>query len=245
MSDPFLIVQDEVVSSFDQARMLLTSWKKLDAKRRSPQEENEYQYMTDELHSSLKAISTDLNDLQETIDVARDFPEDYGLNAAKLNERQQFVAARFKAVDDMRRALSAQPAAATAASSKITAAAAAAANSAALNDSRAQSESIALEFTNNQGQQQMLMQQQDEHLDSMLGTVRNLHGIAGTMNTELDSQAILLDEVSDMVDRTQSNIQSAQRKVQKFLSDKGNRSLHIIIILFIVILVLLLLVIFT
>ncbi|KAJ2786386.1 Syntaxin-10 [Coemansia interrupta] len=237
MSDPFLIVQDEVVSSFDQARMLLASWKKLDAKRRSPQEENEYQYMTDELHSSLKAISTDLTDLQETIDVARDFPEDYGLNAAKLNERQQFVTTRFKAIDEMRRVLSVQPAASKKPS--------AAANTAALNESRAQSESIALEFTNNQGQQQMLMQQQDEHLDEMLGTVRNLHGIAGTMNTELDSQAILLDEVSDMVDRTQSNIQSAQRKVQKFLSDKGNRSLHIIIILFIVILVLLLLVIFT
>ncbi|KAJ2384806.1 hypothetical protein GGI05_004888, partial [Coemansia sp. RSA 2603] len=158
-----------------------------------------------------------------------------------LNERQQFVAAKFKAVDEMRRALSAQPTG----GKPYTNAAAAAANAAALSQSRAQPESIALEFTNNQGQQQMLMQQQDEHLDSMLGTVRNLHGIAGTMNTELDSQAILLDEVSDMVDRTQSNIESAQRKVQKFLSDKGNRSLHIIIILFIVILVLLLLVIFT
>ncbi|KAI7834369.1 hypothetical protein BX661DRAFT_52257 [Kickxella alabastrina] len=78
MSDPFVIVQDDVVSSFEQAKTLLASWQRLNTKRRSPQEENEFQFMTDELHSSLKSIDTDLDDLQETIAVASDFQRTTG-----------------------------------------------------------------------------------------------------------------------------------------------------------------------
>ncbi|KAJ2862666.1 hypothetical protein FB639_005364, partial [Coemansia asiatica] len=196
MSDPFLVVQDDVISSFEQARTLLASWQRLNGKRRSPQEENEYQFMTDELHSSLKSINTDLNDLQETIDVARDFPEDYGLTPAKLADRQKFVTDRSKDVDDMRQILNRpahsqqqRPVPSTSAGGR-----------------REQSEQLAVELNDYQGNQQMLLQQQDTHFDAMLGTVRNLHGIASTMNTELDSQAILLDEVDDLVDRTQSKL---------------------------------------
>ena len=36
--------------------------------------------------------------------------------------------------------------------------------------------------------QQLMLEQQDVHLDSMLGTVSSLRGIAGTMHQELDDQ---------------------------------------------------------
>ncbi|KAJ2707302.1 hypothetical protein FB645_000813 [Coemansia sp. IMI 203386] len=233
MSDPFLVVQDDVISSFEQTQTLLASWQRLNNKRRSPQEENEYQFMTDELHSSLKSIRSDLNDLQETIDVARDFPEDYGLTPAKLADRQRFVSDRSKVVENMRGILN-NPAPSQ--QKQVPSAA---------GGGRQQSEQFAVELDNYQGNQQMLMQQQDDHFDAMLGTVRNLHGIANTMNTELDSQAILLDEVDDLVDRTQSKLSSARDKVSRFLRERGNRSLYTILILFVVILVLLMLIIFT
>ncbi|KAJ1884171.1 Syntaxin-6, partial [Kickxella alabastrina] len=156
MSDPFIIVQDDVVSSFEQAKPLLASWQRLNTKRRSPQEENEFQFMTDELHSSLKSIDTDLDDLQETIAVASDFPEDYGLSPAKLAERQKFVTTKQRAIEDMRRTLNQPP-------PQIT-------PMRAQGGGRAQSEHLALEVSNHQGQQQMLMEQQDEQFDSMLGT---------------------------------------------------------------------------
>lgn len=35
-----------------------------------------------------------------------------------------------------------------------------------------------------------MMQEQDTHLDSMSGTLVNLKEIAGTMNTELEDQAM-------------------------------------------------------
>ncbi|KAJ2003126.1 Syntaxin-10 [Coemansia thaxteri] len=236
MSDPFVIVQEDVTSAFEQAKTLLASWKHLSRKRRSAQDENEYQFVTDEIYSTATSIGTDLNELQETIDIARAAPGDYGLTPAQISERQAFVATGRKALDEMRRTLG-QPAASSTR--------AGGARGGAAGSQTAQSEHHAVEFGSHQGQQQMLMEQQDEHLDAMLDTVRNLHGMAGTINTELDDQAILLDEMGEMVENTQSKLSAARNKVDKFLRDKSNRSVHIILILFVVILVLIMLVIFT
>ncbi|KAJ2805228.1 Syntaxin-10, partial [Coemansia furcata] len=215
MSDPFVIVQEDVTASFDQAKTLLVSWRKLSGKRRSPQEENEYQFMTDEIYSTANSIGTDLDELQETIDVAREAPEDYGLSLEQISERQSFVSTGRKALEEMRRAL-AQPV------SK----AKAKASGGVADEQQKQNEHHTVEFNHHQVQQQVLMEQQDEHLDAMMDTVRNLHGIAGTMNTELDDQAILLDEMDGLVDSTQSKLTAARNTVNKFLRDQSNSSLR-------------------
>ncbi|KAJ1734412.1 Syntaxin-10 [Coemansia biformis] len=234
----------DVITAFEQARSLLASWRALNQKRRGPQEENEFQYVTDELYSTLTSIGDDLNDLQGTIDVARDAPGDYGLTEAQVAERQSFVAAKHRAIEDMRRTL-AQPEDRAAAARSTRAGGnvgSAVGTAAAGGGGPARGDA---EFGGYQMQHQMLMEQQDQQFDSMLGTVRNLHGIASTMNTELDTQAILLGEVDTLVDRTQSRLASARKKVDRFLRDKSNRSIHIVLVMFVVILVLLMLIIFT
>ncbi|KAJ1665666.1 Syntaxin-10 [Coemansia sp. RSA 1813] len=237
MTDPFDIVQEDVIGSFEQTRTLFASWKQLNGRKRSPQEENEFQFMTDELYSSITSIGNDLDDLQETIDVSRNAPDEYGLTSAEIKERQEFVSSKKRAVSDMRKSL-AQP-------SKSAKGLASGGNSARNEEEQVGYTGGAGLGSQQQQQYEMLMEEQDQHFDSMLGTVRNLHGIASTMNTELDTQAVLLDEVNGLVDRTQSRLASAKKKVDKFLRDKNNRSLHIVLILFVVILVLIMLIIFT
>ncbi|KAJ2564667.1 Syntaxin-6 [Coemansia sp. RSA 1822] len=234
MSDP------DVVSAFEQAKTLYASWKGLNSKKRSPQEENEYQFVTDELYSTLTSISNDLEDLQETVDVARDAPADYGLSAAQIGERHNFIAGRRKTIEDMRHFL-AQPDAKTSQPAKAPFSGAPHHHT----DARGSHRPHAAEFDGHQEQHQILMQQQDEQFDAMLDTVRNLHGIAGTMNTELDDQAILLDEVGTLVDRIQTKLASARRKVDKFLRESNGRSICIVLAMFAAILVLLMLIIFT
>ncbi|KAJ2542868.1 Syntaxin-10, partial [Coemansia sp. RSA 1933] len=199
-------------------------------------------FMTDELYTSITSIDNDLEDLQETIDVSRSAPDEYGLTSAELKERQGFVSSKKRAVSDMRKFL-----AQSSESTKRATAEGPRHNSSARSEEEqvGYTEGGAAEFGNQQQQYEMLMEEQDQHFDSMLGTVRNLHGIASTMNTELDGQAVLLDEVNNLVDRTQSRLASATKKVDKFLRDKSNRSLHIVLILFVVILVLIMLIIFT
>ncbi|KAJ2660771.1 Syntaxin-10 [Coemansia sp. RSA 1200] len=245
MTDPFDIVQEDVVGAFEQTRTLFASWKQLDGRKRTPQEENEYQYMTDELYSSLTSIGNDLGDLQETIDVSRNAPDEYGLTSAEIKARQEFVGAKKRALGEMRKTLTQ-----SSESAKTQANVGGGGGGGRSGGGRSEEEQVAAgysaeEFGTQQQQYQMMMEEQDQHFDSMLGTVRNLHGIASTMNTELDTHAVLLDEVNGLVDRTQSRLASAKRKVDKFLQDKNNRSLHIVIVLFVVILILIMLVIFT
>lgn len=243
MSDPFVIVQEDVVAAYEQAETLLASWRKLKGKKRSPQEENEFEYLSDELFSTIKSLKSDLDDLKETIDIAQESPEDYGLSSKDLETRRVFVSSKRKAVDEMHRVLSDKPQKQTkpkAATATTITTRQVGHHAVDFSDSQQQQHN-----QHSQQQQQMLIEQQDEHLDSMVHTVRNLHGIAGTMNTELDDQAILLDEMDNLMDSTQNKLDSARKKVEKFLRDKNNRSIHIVIVLFLVIMLLIFLIIFT
>ncbi|KAJ2161896.1 hypothetical protein GGF46_001087 [Coemansia sp. RSA 552] len=243
LADPFVVVQEDVIAAFDQARTLYASWRALSQKRRSPQEENEFQFVTDELYNTLTSIGGDLDDLQETIDVARETPDAYGLSAAQVVERQNFVAGKHKAVSDMRLALSQADTSAGPAASRGGLGSTGHGHDSSWGHPHHPHPDTGAD--GGQQQQQILIEQQDTQLDSMLDTVRNLHGIAETMNTELDDQAIMLDEVGTLMDRTQSKLSKARQRVNRFLRESSNGSIYTALILFVVILVLLVLIIFT
>ncbi|ORZ14686.1 t-SNARE [Absidia repens] len=65
--------------------------------------------------------------------------------------------------------------------------------------------------------EKMMFREQDQHLDSMTGTLVNLKGIAGTMNNEIDDHVILLDELGDNVDRSEGRLKRAMHKVTDIL----------------------------
>ncbi|KAI8090921.1 syntaxin 6, N-terminal-domain-containing protein [Gilbertella persicaria] len=67
---------------------------------------------------------------------------------------------------------------------------------------------------------QMMMREQDQHLEAMGGTLVNLKEIAGTMNREVDDQVILLDELGNEVDRSEGKLKSAMRRVTKILKEE-------------------------
>lgn len=90
------------------------------------------------------------------------------------------------------------------------------------------------------------MQEQDTHLDSMSGTLVNLKEIAGTMNTELEDQAMwvlammmdglwkrlkadkwgfirILDDLGDHVDRSQGRLKRAMNRVTYILKKEEGR----------------------
>lgn len=87
-----------------------------------------------------------------------------------------------------------------------------------------------------------MMQEQDTHLDSMSGTLVNLKEIAGTMNTELEDQAMwvlavmmdyinqkadrcirILDDLGDHVDRSQGRLKRAMNRVTYILKKEEGK----------------------
>ncbi|CAG8512314.1 4927_t:CDS:2, partial [Ambispora leptoticha] len=83
--------------------------------------------------------------------------------------------------------------------------------------SRSRSEEVELDNTrfieNEAFQQTILVQEQDEQLDSLYGTARNIHAIATTMGAEIEDQNILLDDFGHRLDSAQSRIDRSMRKL--------------------------------
>jgi len=95
---------------------------------------------------------------------------------------------------------------------------------------------------NEQRHQQLLLQEQNEAMDDVLGTVYNMKEIARTMNNELDDQQGLLQELEEDVDNTSSHLMSAKRRLDKIVDSNDYSSctlLCIIIALFIIFLIVL------
>ncbi|KAF9389287.1 hypothetical protein CPC16_005914 [Podila verticillata] len=72
-------------------------------------------------------------------------------------------------------------------------------------------------------QQQILMQEQDQQLDGVMHTVLNMREIATVMNTELQDQSMLLDDLDDHVDRTSGRLQKTMKRMNKFIKDNEGK----------------------
>ncbi|SCU88623.1 LAFA_0E13696g1_1 [Lachancea sp. 'fantastica'] len=66
---------------------------------------------------------------------------------------------------------------------------------------------------NNPMQQQML-QDQDQHLDTIQQSMRNLHLQASTMGQELEDQGVMLDEMDGNMDNVMSKLSRGRRQLE-------------------------------
>lgn len=97
-------------------------------------------------------------------------------------------------------------------------------------------------MTNNQHlkQQQLVFQEQDEHLDRLASSVSRQHRLSLHISDELDSHLELLDELDDLTDRSQNRLATARQRLTKFTRKaKDNGSILTIAILFIIFIILL------
>ncbi|CAO3626637.1 unnamed protein product [Cunninghamella blakesleeana] len=234
--DPFFIVENQVKEALANADTLFSSWKRIQQTVKSPTNQ-ELLWTADELVTCLDAIEQDLDDLDNALSAAKANPQQFNISAKELNTRQSFIAQSRNNIQSMRNTISNPP-------SKQTYSTSISANSS--DDYKPfQSENDNSRFIENeQQQQQILFQQQDQHLDTMAGTLVNLKDIAGTMNREVDDHVILLDELGDNVERTDSKLKRAMHRVTDILRrEEESKSGYCICCLIIVLIILLVLVI--
>ncbi|CAO3600675.1 unnamed protein product [Absidia cylindrospora] len=208
--DPFVIVENQVKESLVNADNLYSSWKRIRQTVKSPNNQ-ELQWTADELTSCLEAMEQDLDDLDEALSAAKANPQQFHLSTNILNVRQHFLAQSRNTIQSIRNDMTNPPSKQQEYSTSL---------------SHDQSDAFIpyrSENDNNryiddeQQQQQVMFQEQDQHLDSMAGTLVNLKTIAGTMNNEIDDHVILLDELGDNVDRTEGRLKRAMHRVTDIL----------------------------
>ena len=66
-------------------------------------------------------------------------------------------------------------------------------------------------------EQERLVKEQDEQLESLGQGVSRVKALAGVMKNELDEQAVILDRLEDDVERTDSSMRSMQKRLGSLL----------------------------
>ncbi|XP_032121632.1 syntaxin-10 isoform X1 [Sapajus apella] len=216
LEDPFFVVRGEVQKAVNTARGLYQRWCELLQESAAVGRE-ELDWTTNELRNGLRSIEWDLEDLEETIGIVEANPGKFKLPAGDLQERKVFVERMREAVQEMkdhmvsptavaflernsREMLVGKPAAQKSPSDLLDASAVSA---------------TSRYIEEQQATQQLIMDQQDQQLEIVSGSIRVLKHMSGRVGEELDEQGIMLDAFAQEMDHTQSRMDGVLRKMAK------------------------------
>ncbi|KAF2673785.1 hypothetical protein BT63DRAFT_166772 [Microthyrium microscopicum] len=230
--DPFLQVQADVLSLLNQSRPLFSSYLRIRSSASSAASP-ELVEARSELESVLRDLQADLEDLVESVSIVESDPYSFGLEIDEVQRRRQLVAEVGREVEKMQEELHK-----TVLNAQTKAKAAM--HSLPDPDTFDDDDDYAAAF---EGQrQQEVMQEQDEVLDDVFGTVTTLKHQAGAMGQELEEQHQLLEEVDVIADRVDGKIQSGLKRLGWVIKQNEDTWSSCCIALLIVVLIVLLLI---
>eukprot|EP00731_Ephydatia_muelleri_P024810 Em0016g1081a len=87
LEDPFFVVRDEVKQSIANAQNLYSQWSTLI----EGEDLTKLQSVATDLRNCFKSIEWDLEDLQQTINIAESNPRKFRLDPSELETRKQFI----------------------------------------------------------------------------------------------------------------------------------------------------------
>jgi member of the syntaxin family of t-SNAREs len=194
-SDPFLIVQSDVLTTLSQTRTLYSSYLRIRSlASRSPSTNPELTQARTDLESNLDTLSADVAELTESIRAVEGDPYRFGLDSVEVQRRRGFVSDVKGEVDSMRAEIQGG-------SGSI----------AHLPSPNAFEDDAYAEFE--EQTQMTMMREQDEQLDEVGRTVGVLRGQAQDMGRELEEQGGMLEEVDVLADRVGGKLSVGVKKV--------------------------------
>ncbi|KAI8952244.1 SNARE domain-containing protein [Xylaria longipes] len=224
--DPFLQVQQDVLTQMQYARPLFASYLRIRSLSSTPAQSPEVASARSDLESALSTLAEDLADLVESVRAVESDPSHYGLSAHEVSRRKKLVDEVGGEVEDMREELARQTATLASSSSGPSGSRAAAAARAAANDDLPPPSAFAIDDDNSaQGgdddnyaefehqQQLQMMREQDQQLDGVFVTVGNLRRQADDMGRELEEQHEMLEHVDTLADRVGGRLQTGMQKL--------------------------------
>lgn len=227
-SDPFLSAQSDLLALLHQCRTLLARYLRSSTSPSSPE-------LHQELESTLTDLSTDLQDLVDSVRAVEHNPYKYGLDIPEVARRRQLVEDVGREVAGMRRQLTDTVAAAD---SKLH-------HGTGLADPDKFGEEED-DFGAWEEQRQMtMMHEQDDALDGVFQTVGNLRAQADTMGRELEEQAELLEETENITDRVGGKLGAGMKRMRVVIERNEDRYSTCCIGVLILVLILLLVLVIT
>ncbi|KAL8711734.1 MAG: hypothetical protein Q9220_003905 [cf. Caloplaca sp. 1 TL-2023] len=199
--DPFLEAQSDVLSTLNTTRSLFSSYLRIRSLASSASSPELAQART-ELETNLRDLSSDLQDLVDSVRAVESDPFRYGIDIDEVGRRRKLVEDVGGEVDDMHKEL-------TSVAGKVINGSTLPPPSAFDPDAPEGDEYEAFE----QQRQVEIMHEQDEALNGVFKTVGNLRQQADDMGRELEEQHEMLDEVDTLADRVGGKLQTGIKKV--------------------------------
>eukprot|EP01017_Pseudomicrothorax_dubius_P038302 TRINITY_DN5715_c0_g2_i1.p1 TRINITY_DN5715_c0_g2~~TRINITY_DN5715_c0_g2_i1.p1 ORF type:complete len:196 (-),score=52.50 TRINITY_DN5715_c0_g2_i1:185-772(-) len=180
------------------------------------------------IRGSLKQLTGDIDGLFNTISTFESNPESYNLTAKEVERRRNLVSNLKNSVD--------------AARAKFENHSKAGAGGEDLTRAKFQEQYDVQNMSNQQliGTTKDLIKKQDQHIDTLAGTVSNLKGIGRNIGEELDLHNKLLTDLDAGVDKNTQKMEKTQGRLQDFMKKTNTNCLYIIILVEVLILILLL-----
>ncbi|XP_078541440.1 syntaxin-10 [Lissotriton helveticus] len=247
LEDPFFVVKGEVQKAVNTSRGLYQRWYELLQETHVVSKE-EFDWTTNELRNSLRSIEWDLEDLEETIGIVESNPRKFKIEPGELTERRAFVEQMRNSVKEMRDHISSPSALAFAErkNREMLVGGNVAPKPYTDRYSRLDEELISANsryVEDQQAQQQLIMEQQDDQLELVSGSIRVLKNMSGRIGDELDEQAVMLDDFGQEMDNTQSRMDGVLKKMAKVSHMTSERrqwcAIAILVAVLVVVLVLL------
>jgi len=222
--DPYHAVQQEIQSSLHHAAQLQSSFLRIRNMVRPDSEE--LMYARNELKATLATLEADLEDLEESVKIVESTDARmFGLDDAEVQRRRSYVGQVRKEIENMRASVSSssspEPQYPTS-SSPLTA----------QDDHQA---------AWSREEQQMMIREQDHTMDSIAGTLNTIAQQASLMGQEINVHNEMLDDLEQNVDKSDTKLGDAMRRMRKFLRDSEEKGSGWCIIILMIILMALLL----
>ncbi|KAK0760386.1 hypothetical protein N5P37_007471 [Trichoderma harzianum] len=231
--DPFLQVQQDVLSQISSIRPLFASYlriRSLASTSTSP----ELISARTELESALSSLAEDLADLVASVQAIESNPSQFGVSDHEASRRKRLVQEVGAEIQDMREELNKNIAGGKGGNSDLP-------DPSSFQIGEGDGGDAYQEFE--QQQQVEMMQEQDRHLDGVFHTVGNLRRQADDMGRELEEQNEMLEVVDDLADRVGNRLQTGMAKLGYVMRKNEDRlsSCCIAVLIFVLILLLVLL----
>ncbi|KAL6300402.1 t-SNARE [Sparassis latifolia] len=235
-TDPYDAVQQEIQTSLQTASTLRASYLRIRSTAREDSEE--LGWARNELKATLAALDADLEDLEESVKIVETTgARMFGLEESEVIERRRYVGHVRHELESMRAEIESEAESRTRLKSQVRPPA---------EISRGASQPLPADERDEQSEwarqeQQMMIREQDQTIDTISGTLSTIAQQAGLMGREIGEHNEMLGDIEQGVDRTDSKLGDAMHRMRRFIRHtEETKSGWCIIILIIILMALLL-----
>ncbi|XP_003746495.1 syntaxin-6 [Galendromus occidentalis] len=229
MEDPYPTCKEDISRALEKSRLLYSQWSQLKLQSRSKEE---VEWTSNELRNALRSIDWDVEDLEETVSNLEKNIRRYRLTSEEVLARKEFIGAVKNEVYQMKEAVmgpdNQKKPKKKPPGMDLFGRGAGAGYTSLRNEESPEHRVMAGRASQIQ---RGLMNQQEHELDQIHTTVGTLKVMSKQINSELDEQNMMLDDLGNDIESTQNKVDVALKKMAKVLNMSNDRRQWFAIIL--------------